>query len=107
VKWGTTKYFNQPVEHLLCTNPLSWTRDTLSVAGSENAGSVTKGLTRVDPGMIDAKIADNGLLWVHQPVIADYPDGPNYHIMDYSFFYMNIRNNAMLRVKMYLSRLGE
>jgi hypothetical protein len=112
----------------LCVNPLSWRTDGETAPSSENRGAV---LTDEDPtlGMfitkkpggirvqrlpapfnpgVSARCAD-GVLFLSNPTEKRFnrpnligPQG-DYHIFDYAFFYMNLRENATARVKAFLA----
>jgi hypothetical protein len=102
-KWGTTedKYFFQ--KSRVCTNPLSWTRDSTYVSAQNNHGSIPLRAKRMDVNLADARISQS-ILWVHKPKKSGYlRNNKNYHIMDYALFWMNIRENVKLRVDQYLS----
>ncbi len=102
-EWGmeTDKYWGTYLE---CVNPLTWRSDTLQASVSLNLGSVPYGFKRIDQGIADAKISPTGLLWVHKKNTKGYRCIPNYHILDYNLFWMNIRENVKLRVDAYLNR---
>lgn len=117
VAWHSRKYgtnFKEPVKNkvnapgfknfgkYVCTNPLTWKRDTSYAPASLNSGSVPKTFDRIDIGMMDAKISPQQIIWTHAPTKSNYPKGPNYHIIDYGLFYMNIRANVKLRCEKYL-----
>lgn len=107
VRWGELTFYGKPVRDLVCVNPLSWKRDEEYVPASENKGSVPLTFNRIDTNLADAKISPNGLLWIHHKKVPkkDYP-GMNsrrsYHVLDYSLFYMNIRENTRQRIDAYL-----
>jgi hypothetical protein len=56
---------------------------------------------------VSARCADDGYLYISKPTSPIYEfgkmPGENYHVHDYSLFYMNIRDNAVERVNAYLS----
>jgi DUF3089 family protein len=97
------KKFYIPNANIIVTNPLTWTLDKAYAPKELNAGAVLK---KFDQGpilhFIDAR-ADDGLLMVSRPKIPGVPFLPsrNYHIADMNFFYVNIRQNAQLRVEAY------
>ncbi|MBI3502426.1 MAG: DUF3089 domain-containing protein [Bacteroidetes bacterium] len=93
------KYFGKNLE---CENPLTWKHDTCCANVSLNLGSVPYGFTGIDKGIADAKVSPDGLLWVHKKNKKGYPGKRRYHILDYNLFWMNIRENAKLRVETYL-----
>jgi hypothetical protein len=87
-----------------CVNPLTWKTDTSYAPASLNLGSVPKSFDCIDTGLIDAKISPQAIIWSHKPSKKGYPKGENYHVYDYSMFYMNIRGNVKERCETYLSR---
>jgi hypothetical protein len=113
VSWNTVSYktntfFGNPVAPIIGVNPLSWKTDTVYVPATSNKGSLPFTAKRVDVGMVDAKLAPSGFLWVHKPdkPKEEYPatNTPYYHLNDYNFFYMNIRENVKLRVTNFLNK---
>lgn len=91
----------------LAVNPLTWTRDTAAAPASLNRGSLAYHYDRIDVGEIDAKIHD-GLLWLHPARPHRYPRYPlpgrrkfrnTFHVSDYWLYYMNIRENAIARLR--------
>lgn len=89
-----------------CVNPLTWTRDTSVSENALHLGAVPFKFRAVQPHMLRTKIHGT-LLWVTftDPSLKKgfYHLGTNYHVSDINLFYMNIRDNAELRVKTYLS----
>lgn len=98
------KKWYQPGADLILTNPLTWTTSRDYAPEDLNKGAVLK---RFDegpvPNFIDARI-DDGFLMVSKPKIPGVPILPmrNYHVADYNFFYVNVRENAQQRVEAYL-----
>jgi hypothetical protein len=92
---------------IVCHNPLSWRMDTVSIPSENNKGSVLYNFNRVIPHTCGAAVHQD-YVWVSKPKFpgSNFYKSPNYHIADYNLFYMNIRNNAALRVEEYL-RKGE
>ena len=114
----------------LCTNPLSWQVDEEFVAAEKNAGAVFpegtynaaigKGEDESTAQVFKALSAPlpqhtwaqcrNGWLYVQDQEGSELDEGDtvdasgNYHMLDYSLFYMNIRNNAKLRANRYLAQ---
>ncbi len=107
----------------LCVNPLSWAADGQRADFALNLGGVTFNRrfgTNVEslqegPGFqprIEAGVADaqcrNGLLWVSGIRSENFGSRPmgrdNYHIYDFSLFYMNVRRNAEERAERFLGR---
>ena len=110
VSYHTNTFYGDRVGNIIGINPLSWKRDTAYVPKEFNKGGLPFTGKRIDSGIVDAKVAPSGFLWVHPPLkfITDYP-GINtfyYHKDDYAFFYMNIRENVNLRVKEYLKKIS-
>ncbi|MCA9719066.1 MAG: DUF3089 domain-containing protein [Myxococcales bacterium] len=98
----------EPAGALLCVNPLSWTTSDEHVPAVEHAGAVffdteapavkpafadarcTGGLLRVTRlGDPERDLKSRALLWIIGP--------QNYHPIEYQMFYMDIRNNAVVR----------
>ena len=120
---------DRPVDSL-CTNPLSWQTNEELVTAEKNAGAVfPEGIYNAAIGKgEDASTAQvfealpaplqrhtwaqcrDGWLHVEDQTGSEFdndgavdPSG-NYHMLDYSLFYMNIRNNAQLRTNRYLAQ---
>ncbi|MDQ3109785.1 MAG: DUF3089 domain-containing protein [Bacteroidota bacterium] len=94
----------QNYKEYTCINPLTWKSDTTPAPASLNPGSVPKKFNRIDVGLVDAKISGQEIIWSHRPEKKGYPKGENYHVYDYSLFYMNIRQNVKERCETYLSK---
>lgn len=115
--------------HALCTNPLTWTSDDRQAPASSHLGAVPPVLEGNQPGLTDLLFGEGafgtevtrlpaplpglvsarchqGKLWVPHPaeetLAGNELDG-SYHNIDYTLFYMDIRNNAQQRVKAFLS----
>jgi hypothetical protein len=91
-------------ENYECVNPLTWRRDTAYAPASLHKGSVPAKFNRLDAGLVDAKISPNHVLWVHKPDRKGYPKRKNYHVLDYSLFWMNIRENVEVRGEVFRGR---
>jgi hypothetical protein len=90
---------------LECVNPLSWKRDTAYVPAEMNRGGVPKSFDRIDTAVVGAQCSGNRALWVDKPRVRGYPAlGGSYHLVDYSLFYLNIRENVKARVQAYLKK---
>ncbi|HMV79889.1 MAG TPA: DUF3089 domain-containing protein [Leptospiraceae bacterium] len=112
INWNTYLYGERPsrlkekFSQSLCINPLTWKRDEESAPSRMNRGSTDNSFKKIYPENTDAK-CDGGILWVHKPAQGKYTvleRGKNYHVADYSFFYMNIRENAEKRAEAYLKK---
>ena len=95
----------------ICVNPLTWTTNTVLAGHDANLGSVTFGaLGDIEPGVADAK-CQNSQLIVSEVRSANYDFMPfgegNYHIYDYSFYHMNVRQNVQARVDAFLTGRAE
>jgi hypothetical protein len=84
-------------------NPLSWTTDKLFVAGNSQQGSLSKKSEQIIHTVFGAKNA-NGILEIQKPQEGGFVPMvmKNYHLYDYSLFYINIRENVKLRIQKYL-----
>ena len=122
VHWDTMPEGSPAMERekpSLCTNPLSWRVDDKMAAAALNDGAVVPvgefikvfgqgddvatgqhfdQLSAPQSGMTWAQCRD-GTLYAENLQDAGFPpdDLGTYHEMDYALFYVNIRNNAILR----------
>lgn len=97
----------QDTRGAICVNPLNWKTDGSRAGFDEHRGAVDYGAEgAVESGVVDAQCVD-GRLHVSEVRSPNYKSefmGPgNYHIYDFSFFHMDIRENAMDRVAAYLA----
>ena len=108
VSYHTNTFYGDPVGKIIGVNPLSWKGDTAHVPASFNKGSLPFSADRIDTGLVDAKLAPSGFLWVQKGSgpFSEYPGTTTfyYHKDDYAFFYMNIRENVEERVNHYLMK---
>ncbi|MBK8350304.1 MAG: DUF3089 domain-containing protein [Saprospirales bacterium] len=82
-------------------NPLDWTTNKEFVSSQENNGSLTKKSNEIVKHLFGAKNG-NGIVEIQKPGEGFVPmTMKNYHIYDYSLFYINIRENVALRIKKY------
>ena len=92
----------------LSINPLNWKTDGTMADRSENLGAVMSTGAEPVSGLCGAYIGDRGQLVVTDVSAADYPPGLDlfpagaYHVYDYLFFYMNLKQNIADRVAAYL-----
>jgi len=89
------------------TNPLTWTTDDTIVAKAENKGSVLRKLKKVYPALCSAQVVPkDGILWTEKPKFfgSFLLKDPNYHIADFNFYYMNVRENAQERAAAFLAK---
>ena len=91
----------------ICVNPLSWSTNEQPASYDANLGGVDfMAGGEIEPGVVDAQCKDSQLI-VSDIRSVNYIGRPfgegNYHIYDYSFFYMNIRANVQTRVDAFLA----
>ena len=109
---GNDGKYNMVVpEGSVAINPLNWKTDGTPAGVEENAGSFVNG--EIVEGIADARVnVERGALIVESvdpalyaiPKMGEALFGPeSYHSWDFMFFYMNIRENAMLRLERFLS----
>jgi len=93
----------KPAVDAVCTNPLTWTTDSLYASAELNKGGVLKNFNNIIPGLSDAQVLD-GVVRISKPHFfgSFLFHFKNYHIVDYNLFYVNIRENAQLRKRMFL-----
>ncbi|HMK27026.1 MAG TPA: DUF3089 domain-containing protein [Chitinophagaceae bacterium] len=92
----------------VCVNPISWTTSTDETSAGQHKGAIWKNMNKLIPGVIAASIEpEHKVLWVDAPEKEQEKIGgkvKNYHIADYNLFWLDIRENAMLRVKAFLKK---
>lgn len=90
--------------HVVCTNPLTWTtKEDEHAAATLNKGGVVRPFCAIYPALSDAQV-HKGVLLSRKP---KFPGSilmrtHNYHPGDLNLYYMNVRENAQLRVQAYL-----
>ena len=103
VTWASFKEGHVPVKSALigkvCVNPVSWRIDTLPATGM---GSVIYNINRKKRYKVTVR-AHNNYLWVNTntPIVRKRNV---MHPVDFNLYWFDIRANAALRVKTYLSR---
>ena len=111
ISWRTFKegyiapYISREKLKAYVTNPLSWTMDTMLVAGQLNKGGMLRNFNKIIPGLVHAQIHGN-ILWVNKPKFfgSIFLRIKNYHIADYNLFYENIRENVGTRIHAFLQK---
>jgi Protein of unknown function (DUF3089) len=89
---------------VICTNPLIWSITEGQYAHkSFNTGAVIRPFSTLRPQVTDAEVY-RGFLLANKP---KFPGSvllvrKNYHVGDLNLFYLNVRENAQTRTKMYL-----
>jgi len=86
----------------IVTNPLSWSKNDPNVDRKLNKGAVLYKFNKVTPKVADA-INHDGILWTKKPHFfgSFLFKTSNYHIADYNFYYLSVRQNAVDRVNSY------
>lgn len=108
INWNTFLKGHKPIRmkdrftNSVCVNPLNWKSDSTYAEDSLHLGGLNTKFTISAPRLTDAK-CENGILLISEPKEGNFPSLPNgnYHVLDYSLFYMNIRQNLKERVKAY------
>lgn len=108
--WRTWKRGVFPDDHntennIVVTNPLTWTTENSYAPLTLNKGGVLRQLDKTYKGLADAEIID-GVLWTNKPqFFGDFLfTRDNYHIADYNFYYLNVRENAIERAATFLKK---
>lgn len=107
VRWGQdTVGIYKKYRNAGCVNPLTWRRDTLIAESKLHAGGVPFHFKKVRANCVRTRVY-GPILWMEFTDDSHkkgfYHLGDNYHVSDVNLFYMNIRENAELRVKTYLA----
>jgi len=98
----------QPTAGLVCVNPLTWTKDATQGNFEDNKGAMSKKSEALMMAVADGR-CDNGMLYVSEIRTDVYDDLPdmgkgNHHLIDYSLFWSNFRNNVSDRVAAFEGR---
>ncbi len=97
---------NRPMSpEIAVTNPLSWRTDSDLIPKSANRGGVLRYFNQILPEASNAQIY-NGILWASKPKFPGsiFFTRRNYHIADFNLYYVNVRENAQLRAKIFRER---
>jgi hypothetical protein len=95
--------YHKKLYRAVATNPINWTTDGTPADYSENKGGVMADYT-LRPNPSNAK-SNRGLLWIDKLDInipAPFLIQKNWHIADYNLFWMNVRENAVLRTQQFV-----
>lgn len=104
-EWGATPKHPEWYSESESINPVTWKRDTVPSLQNQHKGTVMGGFDTNYEAVLSAQVKA-GYLWVTRPkvkgngVIASN----NYHIADFNLFWMDVRENAELRVEMFLKQ---
>lgn len=102
-KYGLRNAFQPEV---VCTNPLTWNCTEGQYAEKAfNTGAVIRPFNTLRPQVTDAEVY-KGILLANKP---KFPGSillvkKNYHIGDLNLYYLNVRENAQARAKVFLQR---
>jgi hypothetical protein len=95
-----------------CVNPMNWKADGSMATHTENLGGVRFTAENDNPDA-DANVVDatciEGRLVISKPETGYdqmFMGKGNYHIYDYSLFYMNVRDNAIKRTAAFFKQTG-
>jgi hypothetical protein len=105
ISWRTFKkdYILKEAEQkatILVTNPITWSFDSKYIPKTQNKGTLLYKFDKIYPNLVDAQVSDN-ILWASKPKFRGsiFLRTKNYHPADINFYYLSIRENAVLRVK--------
>ncbi len=93
-------------EKIAVTNPLTWTVSEDYAPHELNKGGVLRNFNKVKDNLTSARVvADKGILWATKPKFfgSFLLKTKNYHIADFNFYYLNVRENAKERVAAFLN----
>ena len=95
--------YSEKLYDAVATNPLNWTTDGTPASYSENKGGLMPNYT-IGKNLSDAK-SYRGMVWIGKPNVnlpAPFLIKKNWHVGDYNLFWMNIRENAVLRTQQFI-----
>jgi hypothetical protein len=100
-----TEYVIKEKQKAIVINPLTWTMDSLKAPAIKNKGGVLKNFNKIVPSVVNAQVHKN-ILWTSKPKFFGniFLTQKNYHIADYNFFYVNIRENVKERIGVFWKR---
>jgi len=126
--WESSELEDGSIKPTLCVNPLSWTNTLDKISQKSHLGAMPVEFKRTpinmllanNPGFIFQELPSltNELTWAQcmedgrleimpqaDNLFSNHLDQPNksYHILDFSLFYGNIRQNAMQRVNHFMA----
>lgn len=105
-KEGYTDTFVQKEKFTaIVTNPLTWAASTPEISRRENQGAVLRNFNKLVPCVANAQVHD-GVLWTVKPHFfgSIFLKSTNYHIADYNFYYLSVRQNAEQRINAFLKK---
>ena len=111
IGWRTWKEGAEPAllekekgYNVLVTNPLSWTTDTDYVPATEHKGSVLFDFYAEPEANTHSAQIYKSILWTNKPTFKGslFYTRKNYHRGDINLFYVDIRENAINRVNIFV-----
>ena len=107
--WRTFKdgykpeYIENEKDSIIVTNPLTWDVSKPVTSREDNPGTILRNFNKIKTGIVNANVVDH-VLWSKKPRFFGniFLTTKNYHIADYNFFYMSIRENVKERIESYL-----
>ncbi len=86
----------------IVTNPITWDAAQPTADREQNKGGILLNFNKIASHPADATIA-GGILWTDRPHFPGsfFYKAKNYHVGDLNLYYLNIRENAALRVAAY------
>ena len=115
VSWRTYRKDFEPkpgyrdtVPDIAVVNPLVWTTDTNLISADYNEGGVLMNYNRTPrANLVSAQIRGAGLFTSKPKFFGDvFFRTKNYHVADYNLFWVNIRENAVERVRAFVKNGG-
>jgi hypothetical protein len=107
--WCSFEYHTQPkhpewYDNAVVVNPITWRTVTLPSQMDEHKGTVMGDYSVVYPNVLIAQ-SNTHILWVTRPDIkgTNIIGSNNFHIADFNLFWLDVRENAILRAGKYLS----
>lgn len=108
-KWGSTlEDFPLAPERYtdgICVNPVNWIQNSSEISREKHKGGIGVSFSTLDKQYVKTKCVGE-MLWVDLPSNPEYEsrrgNKKNYHIADYSLFYLDIRENIKLRLNTFL-----
>jgi hypothetical protein len=100
-----SSYVKKEMGNSFVTNPLTWKTNEVYASRMMNKGSVLYKFNKIYKGTTDAQV-NTDVLWVKKPKFpwSFLYFARNYHAGDINLFYMNIRENAFLRISSYFKK---
>lgn len=102
-EWGTMPKNMDWYTGAVVVNPISWRMDSLPSDVEAHRGAVMGGYDQIFPQALQAQ-AHGSILWVTRPQVkgSSVIRGHNFHIADYNLFWLDVRENAVLRARKFL-----